>query len=354
MAGAQLKKKDLELIRKKIATEGNFGAKKGISLEWWYLSGFFWEKDSGSVSNHPNFPPGAPDFGLHVAFFHSTNNKNASLVGHASMTDFEEKRYKTANNFTQIPNNSFNEILSGEKLHIQSNGWEFTEKTGKKEKKTWSLIYKIENQKFELILYPEKKIWFHGDHGVISRTGDFYEFYYSIPFIKTYGSVVDLASGRAKSLEGTFWFDHEIGIRNNISEAEWKWFGLKFPDGTAYMICIYKDGHGGVQILAEKYRENLSKDTHSNSFLNNICIKKFNLRRLKSGHQYPLRYEIDYYDKEKLITGKFTVESYISEQEFRHPNSGTRYWEGVVKTVKKEAGRSISGFGYLEIRPAQK
>lgn len=343
MAGRLLTLQDAAKLRSKIADKFNFGANSNIEREWWYLSGFFW--DTGDEENLSDGNKYIPEIGIHVAFFHLQKGDIQSLITHASITDTKQKKYIHEANSIQFPSLKARGVISVDTLEIKLNRWTLIERTRKK----WLLSFQAEERKIDLTLTVPDALWLHGDNGVYRRKDGYATFYYSIPFIEAKGEVLDLRRGGKKKISGSLWYDHEIGPK--VENNSWKWFSLRFTDGTVYMLYFFADKK--TQSLFEKFSQKESKGVFLSTTLSHIEVHSKKKTKLKSGNTYSTMFEIAYTDDATGKTGVFIVDSVMSEQEFyvQDNESTVGYWEGIVKCTKIEEGKRVEGFGYVEDKP---
>jgi len=342
MAGRFLTRKDASKLRSKIADKFNFGANSNIEREWWYLSGFFWY--TGDEESRLQRDKYIPDIGIHVAFFHLQKGDTQSLIAHASITDTKQKKYIHEANSIQFPSLKASEVISVETLEIKLNRWSLIERTRRK----WLLSFQAEDREIDLTLTVPDPLWLHGDNGVYKRNDEHYVFYYSLPFIEAKGEVREARGGK-KKISGSLWYDHEIGPK--VENNSWKWFSLRFTDGTVYMLYFFADKK--TQSLSEKFSQKDGKRDFLSTNLSHIEVRSKRKTKLKSGHSYSTEFEIAYTDDTTGKTGVFIVDSVMQEQEFyvQDNESTVGYWEGMVKCTKIEDGKRVEGFGYVEDKP---
>ena len=163
--------------------------------------------------------------------------------------------------------------------------------------------------------------------------------YYSRPHLGVDGTLT--LDGRAATVRGTAWLDHEWSSDYLAPEARgWDWVGLNFDDGTALMAFRIRASGGAAYWAGGAMQDprGVVRDLRPED------ISFTPLRRWRSP-----RTDIDYPVAFTLRAGDIdiTLEPLFDDQELDSRASvGTIYWEGAVRAFAR--GREI-GRGYLEL-----
>jgi predicted secreted hydrolase len=148
-------------------------------------------------------------------------------------------------------------------------------------------------------------------------------------------------SGRAATVRGTAWLDHEWSSEYLAPEARgWDWVGLNFDDGSALMAFRIRDSAGAAYWAGGALQD-------PGGTIRNFLpaqVRFVPLRRWRSprtGIDYPVAFNVVAGDVD------VTLEPLLDDQELDSRASvGTVYWEGAVRAFA--GGREI-GRGYLEL-----
>ncbi len=163
--------------------------------------------------------------------------------------------------------------------------------------------------------------------------------YYSRPHLDVAGTL--MVSGRAATVRGTAWLDHEWSSEYLAPEARgWDWIGVNLDDGSALMAFRIRDSGGGAYWAGGA----LQDKGGTVRVLSPAEVRFTPLRRWRSprtGIEYPVAVNVVAGDAD------ITLEPLLDDQELDSRASvGTVYWEGAVRAL---AGGHEIGRGYLEL-----
>ncbi len=163
--------------------------------------------------------------------------------------------------------------------------------------------------------------------------------YYSRPHLDVAGTLT--VDGRAATVRGTAWLDHEWSSEYLAPEARgWDWVGLNLDDGSALMAFRIRASGGAAYWAGGALQDKVGTVRN----LRPTEVRFTPLRRWRSprtGINYPVACRVEAGGLD------FTLEPLFDDQELDSRASvGTIYWEGAARAFA--GGREI-GRGYLEL-----
>lgn len=311
----------------------DFGAHPEFKTEWWYATG--WLKTAGGK-----------DLGYQVTFFRSATGHDRAnpsafapkqlIIGHAAISD----------------------PARGKLLHDQRNAREgfglAYAKPGDTDLKLddWRMVrtadgsYQVSIKAAEftlnLKLVPTQPVLLQGRNGY-SQKGPRPEqasYYYSEPQLQTSGSL-SRAGGKAESVSGTSWLDHEWSSQVLDPDATgWDWVGANLADGGALMAFQIRSTTGGKLWAHATWRDASGKITHYSPDQVSFTPQR-RWRSPRTNAEYPVATQ--------LTTGstRWQITPLQDDQELDSRRStGAVYWEGAV-TISRD-GAPV-GRAYLEL-----
>jgi predicted secreted hydrolase len=163
--------------------------------------------------------------------------------------------------------------------------------------------------------------------------------------MKTEGTLT--LDGKAMTVEGTSWMDHEFGS-NQLQEYQvgWDWFSIQLDNMTELMIYLIRHRDG-------------KPDPHSSGTLTypdgtstHLRLEELDVRMpatwksRKTGTRYPAKWKI----RIPQWNIDLTVTPAVSDQELvTHESTRVTYWEGSVRVKGLVEGKPVSGVGYVEL-----
>ena len=195
----------------------------------------------------------------------------------------------------------------------------------------------------QLMLYGDKPVALHGDSGV-DRKGPERgnaSYYYSMTRLEALGTlrVADVEF----DVTGTAWMDREWSTSALSPDlAGWDWFGLQLGDDRELMYYRLRTRNGesspfsgGSLIEPDGTRLALASDDVTLTPLEYWTSPE-------TGSRYPVGWRLDLPMEEMTLQ----VRPYLPQQELYLT---VQYWEGAVRVSGTQAGREISGEGYVEL-----
>ena len=166
--------------------------------------------------------------------------------------------------------------------------------------------------------------------------------YYSIPRLQTTGEI--LVNGRARSVGGESWFDHEWSSSQlGKGEVGWDWICLQWEDGAELMLYRMRLENGEVEPSSSgTWIAPDGTTTHLRASDFQMTPTAF-WKSKASGGQYPIGWRI-------MLPGQraeFTVRAALEDQELKL--GPITYWEGAIDAAGTRDGKAIKGRGYLEL-----
>jgi predicted secreted hydrolase len=199
----------------------------------------------------------------------------------------------------------------------------------------------------ELALAPEKPPVLHGERGVSQKASGFgrASHYYSLTRLEGSGAVT--LEGRAHSVRGLAWMDHEFGS-NQLAEGQsgWDWFSIQLDDGRDLMLYRIRLADGGA-------------DPHSSGTLierdgrtTQLPLAAFSIEARgtwespKTGATYPAGWTLRVPSASLVLD----VTPNVADQELVTGGTvGVHYWEGSVRASGRAGERAVAGRGYVEL-----
>ncbi len=312
-------------------------------IEWWYYTGNLWDTQGRR-------------YGYQLTFFRTgirVEPANPSswavrdiYIAHLAVSDVNRRRHR----FWQ-------------RVHRKGPGWAGAERAASRVwNGDWELsiesdpsgcttrhILKAQADDFrlDLELLSVKELVLHGEQG-LSRKGSSpgnASYYYSFTRLETKGQLE--LDGKRLPVRGESWMDHEFSSSFlEESQEGWDWFSIQLADGTELMLYQIRQRNGqrdpapsGTMVYADGRHETLSNDQF----------------RLEPGHvwkspgtggRYPMQWKVELPQHGLSLN----VHAVFEAQEMQtQATTGMAYWEGAVDVHGFWQGRSVKGYGYLEM-----
>jgi predicted secreted hydrolase len=352
-----------------IATQHLHGAHSPTSLEWWYFTGHVWktttEQTCDSHSDIINLHNRkAPDYALQSTFFLADEAKPKGLLAHAAEANIEKKQHRSSERAAGFAENSVSNPLAYAFpgiLNLSLGHWRLNQLGNAKEHLNWDLRFDVRGTEYLLHLkVPKGDMWFHGDRGILKKTSDTENFYYTNPLIIASGQRIERTSAGQAKVEpvcGQLWFDHEIHVKK-VMEVGWRWFGLTFKNGDALML--YQISQKGV--FAEAKGELWDGIKKTSVRLQSVKMTPENVTCLNSKRCYPQSFQITFTDPRQGTQNLVTTKAWFAEQEMGSHSGGLArpYWEGGVQALWKRTSNNpksppqmLEGIGFTELVPQE-
>lgn len=175
--------------------------------------------------------------------------------------------------------------------------------------------------------------------------------YYSQTRSWVYGELYE--EGRAETLRGEGWFDHQWGRSYGLLAGEgWDWFGLQLADGRELLVSRLRPA-GGDSAAGEETRTEARLIRRDGSTAPSDRVSLRPLRHWKSaetGADYPVAWTISLPDYGMTLR----VAPLLDRQEMPVLGPLRAIWEGVVAFEGDEqdgegASARIAGYGFMEL-----
>jgi predicted secreted hydrolase len=321
------------------------GPHPGYRTEWWYYT--------GNLKDETGNP-----YGFQLTLFRSQINPPGNetswprppsawrtqqiYLGHAAVSDIRRNLHFRTEIMAREVLNVAGVSQQSMNTHIFIRNWVAEIKPDRHR-----LSAQSNDFSYELDLVPLKPPILHGDAGY-SRKGSTAErasCYYSVTRLKTTGIVK--IHGKTLRVDGMSWMDHEFSTAPlEPGLSGWDWFSIQLNDQTEIMIYLLRE------------KENRFNPASSGTFVDasgktqHLTEKKFQVEVIdtwkssNSNAVYPAKWRI----KIPTLSMDMTITPNLADQEMRTPKStNVTYWEGSVSITGTKNGKSIEGYGYVEL-----
>ena len=316
------------------------GAHPAFKTEWWYYTGHLAARDGRTFGYQLTFfrvgvPPGRPVRG-------QASRWRASEVhlAHFAISDVGRRAF------------SFHERLqrggvglawaSADRLEVVNGTWSATLAGA-----THRLAARGGRDAIALALTSLKPPVIHGHDGVSRKSAcsTCTSHYYSLTRLRTRGTLT--LDGSPMPVEGLSWMDHEFGS-NQLGESleGWDWFSLQLANGAELMLYQLRQSDGtpvpessGTYVRPDGSWVHLPRQAFQLEETGGWSSPRSNAR-------YPMGWQV-------RVPGEaleLTVTPAFEDQELRTgASTNETYWEGKVRAAGKQAGKPVSGQGYVEL-----
>lgn len=326
------------------------GAHPGYKTEWWYYTG--------------NVATATKDrFGYQLTFFRSQISPPESAkswphptsawrtrqiyMGHLALTDINNNAYYMDQDLGRGALNIAGAVTDQAATHVFLKNWSLIIQENRHILKAITPEFGI-----DLILSPSKPPIPHGISGY-SQKGEKPESascYYSFTRLQTRGNIE--IGKQTFQAAGLSWMDHEFSsapLEKNIEG--WDWFSIQFDNQTELMIYYLRKNDKTFSPASS----GTFIDSDGKSHRLNIDDIRLKITRYWKSPHTAARYPAGW----KITIPKHHIDAEIapkvSDQEMRgSDNSGIAYWEGSISVSGSIAGKSVEGFGYVELTGYEK
>ncbi|NBO37336.1 hypothetical protein EBU99_02000 [bacterium] len=358
-------------IVKNIATAQQHGANSPTPLEWWYLTGHLWsQQDQHSCKEMSDVRERfstQPHYAIQSTFFFANDSRKTStalrgLLAHAAEAQIEKKQHQSSERAVALNESTSTHPLATvteKSLNLALGNWRLTQLGISQDQLRWDLRFDIKGTEYLLQLdIPKDKIWLHGNNGLIQKTADTSNFYYTFPFVFARGLRISTTSDGKQTSEtvcGQLWFDHEIHVKK-VMDVGWRWFGLSFSNEKALMIYqISKSGS-----FADARGEIWDQKTGTKNTLEQVKVFPRSPACLAQSRCYPQEFVLQFKNPTSQRLEQVTTNAWFADQEMSSASGGLGrvYWEGGTKarwsemqTTAKKTSQPVEGFGFTELVP---
>jgi predicted secreted hydrolase len=314
----------------KLTFPQDHGAHPDFRTEWWYVTGQV-ETSSGTP------------LGFQVTFFRSrtgvgedSKSKFAPkqiLFAHAAIADARHGKLRHDEKIARVGFGNHTKVGA---MDIALNKW-----TMKMADNIISARISSKNFSFDLLLTPSQPPILQGENGYSQKGSNPKQASYYVSFaqVKVSGKVI--VDGKAETVTGKAWFDHEWSSEYLASDAAgWDWLGANLDDGGALMAFQMRgaDGKalwaGGTRVMPDGKVSKMSPQQITFTPLQTW-------RSPRTSATYPVAMRVD------VANESFELRPWMNDQELDSSRStGITYWEGATDLIqnKQRVGR-----GYLEL-----
>jgi len=324
----------------------DFGAHPAARTEWWYATGWLEPADA---------PTGAapqPRHGFQLTFFRSRTAVDAAhpsrfaasqlLFAHAAVTDLAGRRLR---HDQRIARQGFGIAEAAtDDTEVTLRGWHFARR-GPAARSRYRADLASPDAGFTLALALEttQPVLLQGEAGY-SRKGPRPEqasHYYSQPQLAVSGTLG--LDGRAQSVRGRAWLDHEWSDALLDPQAVgWDWIGMNLLDGRALTAFRLRRADGSALYAGGSLRG--PGETHAQPFASDAV--RFEPGRAWTSPATRTRYPVEW--TVHTPAGRHTVRALLDAQELdSRASTGAIYWEGLSELL--DAAGARVGLGYLEM-----
>ncbi|MGE0453964.1 MAG: lipocalin-like domain-containing protein [Vicinamibacteria bacterium] len=305
--------------------------------EWWYYTGQL-ESEAAERFGYQltifrrGLAPGAPPRGPGLA-------TNQIYFAHLALTDAQRRTHQAFERWSRGAAGLAG--ASGSPFAVHLGDWSVRATDG--EGRQLRLEAREGPLELELSLRATKRLVAHGDRGLSAKSEEPGNASYYVGYTRMATEGRLLLAGRARTVRGESWFDHEWSTSALGPQAVgWDWFSLQLDDGRElmYFQIRRKDGgiepvSGGTLVSATGGARRLSADelrlSHAGVWTS-----------VKSGARYPARWRLAL-PSEGL---DLEIEPLVPDQEL---GLSFTYWEGAVGVSGRSGERPIGGRGYVEL-----
>jgi len=193
----------------------------------------------------------------------------------------------------------------------------------------------------------------HDDDGWIDFGPAGGSYYYSRTAMTVGGTLT--VDGRALSVDGSAWFDHQWGDFISVGGGGWDWFAVNLDDGTDLTLSLVRDADGsypliyGTVVARDGTAWHLGREDFTVEVTDHWTSPA-------TGADYPAGWTITIPGEDLALTLRPTV---AAQELDTRATTGVVYWEGSQVVRATRAGRPLGGQGYVELtgyagaRPAQ-
>ncbi len=182
----------------------------------------------------------------------------------------------------------------------------------------------------------------HNGNGIISYGPAGYSYYYSRPLLAARGVVTD--HGAAVNVTGQAWMDHQWGDFISLAGSGWDWYSIQLSNHTEYMLYVIRDAQKrpittfGTAVAADGSASEIPPSVIHTQATGTWTSPV-------TGGVYPSGWTVALPSDVAL-----TLTPLLKDQELVTTRStGLAYWEGAVGVTGQQAGKSLSGDGYVEL-----
>ncbi len=299
------------------------GEHQDFQTEWWYVVG---------VVRDAN----AREFGFQFTLFRqavtpTSNNANPWRNGqvymaHFAISDIEAREHVAFERFSRGHDRLAGVTIEPFKAFLEN----WTLHATRTDFSPLILRTQADGYMIDLMLEASKPPVLHGDNGWSKKSPTNASYYYSVPRLKTSGTLT-MPDGTFEVV-GNAWFDHEwsTGILD-ANYRGWNWLALHLEDGrelVLFNLIPQNDRIESQPVGMLVHRDGSRRRLHST---------EWNLQPTRYWGDWPVGWHLNIEGRTLVIDAAFDKQLM---------STSVRYWEGVV--FAQEKGQRV-GDGYLEL-----
>lgn len=316
-----------------LAFPADHGPHYAQRLEWWYFTGnlrgdnqqrYGYQLTIFRLGLKPQAPSDAP-----LA-------REQLLMGHFALTDISAAKYHSFERFARLDQRIAS--VKNPPLALRLENWSITQLAG--EPLAFALRAEQDNIAIDLTVRAASALLAQGDNGYSQKSANSASAYYSVPRLKTSGTLH--INGEKVEVSGLSWLDREWSSSQLArDQIGWRWYALHLDDGSNLMVYALLRADGRIDQWSKGSWQRADGEVTA------LAAADFSIEALRwwqasDGARYPVESRV----RAPQYGLDITVSAALDQQRF---DGLLRYWEGAVSVRG-----SHSGTGYLEMTGAQR
>lgn len=298
--------------------------------EWWYYTGHLSGQDISGKTHR---------YGFEFVIFQSLRGDFPPVyAAHFAISDMTAGAFHYAQRLAQEPDAAIPNGTSAAGFHLALGDWTMQGLNGHDQLQASMADYQI-----RLDLHASKPPVLHGNNGLITYSQLGFSYYYSRTRMPLTGTLSDHSA--TIQVTGLAWMDHQWGNFLTLAAGGWDWYSIQLADDTELMLYFLRAPTGKV---AATYATHVAPDGKESILPSDDFIS----RALGSWTSpvthatYPSGWQVTI----KSLRLALTLTPELRDQELvTTATTGVAYWEGAVAIQGQQAGKPISGQGYVEL-----
>lgn len=298
--------------------------------EWWYYTGHLKGTDVQGKTR---------TYGFELTFFQTLRGQLPPyFAAHFAMSDITAKQFHYDERAGFEPPSVIPTPGSASGFNVTLGGWTIQGLGGHD-----TLTATMDGYSFQVSLADElPHPILHNGNGIISYGAAGYSYYYSRPLMAARGVVTD--HGAAVHVTGQAWMDHQWGDFVSLAGSGWDWYSIQLSNHTEYMLYVIRDAQKRpVATFGTAVAADGSASAIPSSAIQTQATGTWTSP--VTGGVYPSGWTV-------ALPGDITLTltPLLKDQELVTAHStGVAYWEGAVAVSGQQAGKPLSGEGYVEL-----
>jgi predicted secreted hydrolase len=292
-----------------------------VNVEWWYFTGHLFTDDGDR-------------YGFEYVTFRARDGNLEGYASHFAITDNPRRQF----HYDQRLRGAVGVAGDAALLDLDLDGWTMRGGGGQ-----FALAADMPGYSMRLDVDATKPAALHDGDGYIDYGNGTASYYYSWTRMAVSGAL-DLGQGWTR-VSGEAWMDHQWGDFETYQEGGWDWFAIQLEDGTDVMLYLIRDADGNTLRVDGSI---VSPDGE----LAVLGLGDFAIAVAGewtsplTGTTYPSGWTITIPDHELAMI----VTPSLPDQELdTRATTGVIYWEGEALVTAMHDGRSVAGYGYVEL-----